>query len=347
MPPISHEQAGRLPVPEGTIHRATSEIADEERPVNYDIDLFERLNEEYRDRPIQNSANVAARRQMLSPVEQDRTAAGHADRIRYANDLQLKSILNDIDVTGRVVLDLGCGHGYMAAALVEHAGAERAIGVDIRETPSWPEHQDPRLSLVVGDMSKETVVAPESVDVVVSQVVFEHVNRPVQMLAAIYSSLKEGGAAWLRMNIYTARNASHAYNEVFFPWPHLLFEDTVLREFYRRNQPKPRHRFSWVNRMTVAHYLHVCREIGFDVVTVRRKISPIDVPFYLRFEDKLGRYQALDLETDFLTLVLTKGTDLAGQTAAAIASVNYLDRQRDLDVRIDQHLASKSESAAD
>jgi 2-polyprenyl-3-methyl-5-hydroxy-6-metoxy-1,4-benzoquinol methylase len=315
--------------------------------VNYDIDLFEQLNEEYRERPIHNTANVAARRQMLGPAEQDRAAVGHEDRIRFASDVQLKPILNDIDVSGRTVLDLGCGHGYMAAALAEYAGAARAIGVDIKSTPSWSEHKDLRLSLLVGDMSKETVVAPESVDVVVSQVVFEHVARPVQMLAAVYNTLKDGGAAWLRMNIYTARNASHAYSEVFFPWPHLLFEDEIVAEFYRRHHTRPGRRFSWVNRMTVAHYLHICREVGFDIISVRRKTSPIDVLFYLRFEDKLGRYQALDLETDFLTLVLTKGTNLAGLTADAIAGVNYLDRQRDLDARIEQHLAGKSESAAD
>lgn len=315
--------------------------------MTYDIDLFEQLNEEYRERPIHNTANVTARRQMLSPAAQDRNSVSHEDRIRFAGEMQLKPILADLDVTGRVVLDLGCGHGYMAAALVEHAGAARAIAVDVKSSPSWAEHKDPRLSLVVGDLSKAAVVAPESVDVVLSQVVFEHVARPVQMLAAIYNTLKDGGAAWLRMNIYTARNASHAYNEVFFPWPHLLFEDDVVVEFYRRHHGRNRRRFSWVNRMTVAHYLHVCREVGFDVITAHRKISPIDVSFYLRFEDKLGRYQALDLETDFLTLVLTKGADLAGQTAAAIAGVNYLDRQRDLDRRIEHHLTGKSESAAD
>ncbi len=99
--------------------------------------------------------------------------------------------------------------------------------------------------------------------------------------------------------------------------------------------------------MTIAHYLHVCREVGFDVITVHRKITPIDIPFYLRFVDTLGRYQALDLETDFLTLVLTKGTDLSAQTNAAVAKVNYLDRQRDLDLRIGQHLAGTNASATD
>ncbi len=132
----------------------------------------------------------------------------------------------------------------MAAALVEHAGAAQAIGVDVKSAPSWSEHKDPASAWSPAICRGRSIVAPESVDVVVSQVVFEHVARPVQMLAAIYNSLKDGGAAWLRMNLYTARNASHTYKEVFFPWPHLLFTDKVASEFYRRHHGRPWRSFS-------------------------------------------------------------------------------------------------------
>jgi SAM-dependent methyltransferase len=314
--------------------------------MRFDLDLFERLNEEYRATPIHAASSLAQRRRMLTPTTEDRAAIPRDERVRYAHDFQLKPILKDVDVANRTVLDVGCGYGYLSAALVECAGAARAIGVDVEPAPNWDEHRNPDIDLIHGDMSAAPLVAPESVDVVVSQVVFEHVTRPVQLLAAVYAAMKPGATAWLRLNIFAARNASHLYNEVFFPWPHLLFEDRVVAEFYRRHHALHQPRFPWINRMTVAHYLHVCRTLGFDLLEVRRKISPIDVPFYLRFEDTLGRYQALDLESDFLILVLGKGMDAARRTEAAVAGVNYLARQRELDGRIAQHQASTAENAA-
>jgi hypothetical protein len=50
--------------------------------VNYDIDLFEQLNEEYRERPIHNTANVAARRQMLA--RRNKTAPRSATKTGFA-----------------------------------------------------------------------------------------------------------------------------------------------------------------------------------------------------------------------------------------------------------------------
>jgi hypothetical protein len=90
--------------------------------------------------------------------------------------------------------------------------------------------------------------------------------------------------------------------------------------------------------MTVAHYLRATREVGFGIAAVRRHVAPIDVPFYVRFVDKLGRFQALDLETDFLTLVLTKGTNGHDASDAAIKAVNYVERQRALDEAVARYL---------
>jgi SAM-dependent methyltransferase len=298
--------------------------------VLYDLKLFEQLNEEYRERPIIAPSRVANRRRLLGA----QAVHTREESVRYAADRQLKPMLKHVDPSGRNVLEVGCGAGYMTAALVEHANAAAAVGIDVKTYPSWAENADPRVRLMAADLSVDRVVPSESVDLVVSQVTFEHVARPLQMLAAIHDALTVGGTAWLYMNLHTARNASHCYMEVFFPWPHLLFGDDVVQAFYEKHHGWPRKRFSWVNRMTVAHYLGACRELGFQIEEIRRTVSPIDVPFYLRFEDELGRYQALDLETDFLLLVLTKGTGDPERTATALASVNYYESQRALDAAI-------------
>jgi SAM-dependent methyltransferase len=312
----------------------------------YDLDLFEQLNDEYREHPIVPIAALANRRAMLSPTTQDRAVRSRQERVEYATNSQLKPILADVELDDAVALDLGCGHGFLTAALVESGGAAGAYGVDIKRYPTWDEHLDPRLEFLAADVSRDLVLPPNSIDVVVSQVVFEHVDRPLQMLAAVHALLKQGGTAWLRMNLYTARNASHRYREVFFPWPHLLFEDAVVEEFYRRHHERPR-QLSWVNRMTAAHYVHAAQRLGFGLVKVLRKVSPIDVPFYLRFVDNLGRYPALDLETDFLTLILTKGPVDDERTAACMAEVNYLERQLALDERIARFEAERDAATAE
>src|SRR6185503_331292 len=116
--------------------------------------------------------------------------------------------------------------------------------------------------------------------------------------------------------------ASHRYRHIYFPWPHLLFDDPQAAEIL---QGKGVSGFSWVNRMTAANYVHTCAEIGLEITHVSRKATPIDglVDFYLRFEDKLGRYPAYDLETDFLTLVLRK----APESLDRVPKLGYLERQ--------------------
>jgi 2-polyprenyl-3-methyl-5-hydroxy-6-metoxy-1,4-benzoquinol methylase len=314
--------------------------------VKYDLALFEQLNDEYRDRPIHALAPLAERQKILSPTADDQQVVTQAERQRYAADKQLKPILRDIDLAGKVVLELGCGHGWLTSILPEQGQVARAIGVDVQEFSSWDEHTDPRVSFVVSDLSQERIFQPESIDAIISQVVFEHVSRPLQMLQALYDLLKFGGQAWLRMNVYTARNASHKYREVFFPWPHLLFDDDVLAAYYAKHHGIEKQKFAWVNHLTVAHYLYAARQVGFDISHVRRWVAPIDVEFYLRFEDKLGRYQALDLETDFLLLVLQKNTVPAEEYAAPIASIDYVGRQQELERAIRAHKGEQRKQAA-
>ena len=78
--------------------------------------------------------------------------------------------------------------------------------------------------------------------------------------------------------------------------------------------------FAWVNRLTAAEYLQAFTEIGFRVRYLRRSVTDIDAAFYKRFEDKLGRYPALDLETDFLHVVVDKVAEVTEPPPVLVAS---------------------------
>ena len=277
---------------------------------SYDLSLFEELNEEYADRPL-----------VPSPVE--RTPAGYAERAKGVLD----RIQRYVDVEGDV-MELGCGQGWLTATLTSESNARRAIGIDIREGEHWKYHDKPDTAYIVGDLSRSQLVPPESVDLVISAVVFEHVHRPLQMLMALHRSLRLEGVAWLYFNLYRGPKASHVYRNVYFPWPHLLFTDAVCEAFFKKHHGRPQ-RFSWVNKLTAAHYANLAQNAGFETKLVDLHRTPIDLSLYRRFEDKLGRYPALDLETDFMTMVLRKVDQ-----PASVWGLDYLGRQALLDERL-------------
>lgn len=287
----------------------------------FDLELFEELVAEYRSRPLREK-----------PIKRDQKSQ------REKAEARIQRIQRelDMDFDDRVVLDLGCGHGWLPSLLPELGGARRAIGVDPRRYETWSEHSDPRVELVEADLSVDEVVEEGSVDCVISGAVLEHVSRPIEMLEAIHRVLAPGGRAWLYFNLYRGPSASHRYNEVPFPWPHLLFDDAVCRAYYKQEHGRRNVPFAWVNRMTIGGYVQTVDEVGFRIIDVKRRVVPIDVGFYQRFEDELGRYPALDLETDFATLVLEKqvpgrwrkGRDRPPQ------ELGYLERQRALDEAI-------------
>jgi SAM-dependent methyltransferase len=318
----------------------------------YDIRLFDELNEDYRDTPIWPASKSSQRAQTRYRTPRETAHDDQPSDDRRRRELQnsemergeVESKLRvfekqGFDVRGLDVVEIGSANGWLAAALPKRNGARSVVGVDIRPFVGWQTHADPRVRFVAGDITEdEGLLERESADAVVSLAVLEHVTRPLQMLEAIHAVLRADGTAWLYFNLYRGRNASHVYRDVHFPWPHLLFEDEVCTAFYREHHARDL-TFSWVNKLTLAEYVLACVEIGFEIRTLELDRVPIDPDFYLRFEEKLGRYPALDLETTFLTVILDKTDD----PSRVVPSLGYLDAQRRLEQRL-QHPRAKSSS---
>lgn len=306
----------------------------------YDLALFERLNEEWRERRRPRTEW----REHGTPASRPQVAASEvyagSDRAVRRAAGALVHAMGDLSFKGAEVLDLGCGRGWSSAFLRDYAEATRVVGVDIKRYSDWEQLRQPgSLEFHVADLSRDSSpVAFGTLDAVFSTVVLEHVHRPLQMLRQLRRLLRDGGHAWLRFNLHAGASASHRYREVFFPWPHLLFDDEVGRQFYEKWHGR-KWTFSWVNRMSVATYLLAASEVGFEVVTVRRDVPAIDIPFYLRFEDRLGRYTALDLETNFMTLVLR-----ATWAAHPPPQLDYLERQEALDRAVDAERAASADA---
>ena len=142
-------------------------------------------------------------------------------------------------------------------------------------------------------------------DFVYSNAVFEHVHHPYSMLRKAFELLRPGGRMYLSANLYRGPKASHRYREVFFPWPHLLFSDDVIAEYYV-SIGRQANRASWVNQLSIADYYDYFRLIGFELEGATFTKTPIDEAFYARFADRLERVPRYDLERDFLIATLRR-----------------------------------------
>lgn len=253
----------------------------------FDIDLFEALNAEYAAKPL-----------VAEPTGKD--DASRAERARR----RLETVHESIDLRGQRVLEFGCGAGFEIWYLDHWFGAD-ATGVDVVERRAWSSLTGERTHFVLADLATDRPFPADHFDRIVSFSVFEHVSHPYAALAALYDVLRPGGLAWISANLHRGPRASHHYRHVNFPYPHLLFEDDVFREFFRR-RGLTEQGASWVNRLTWAEYENHFERLGFRVKALKFTETDLDEPFYRRFESILGRYPTWDLTKDFFQVVLEK-----------------------------------------
>jgi SAM-dependent methyltransferase len=260
-----------------------------DRPkVRYDVELFAQLNAEYAERPL-----------VPAPRRYD-----HEAMIESAVG-RLRGVHRAIDLANRKVLEVGCGGGYELWYAAHALGAD-AWGVDVVERRSWPALAGDRVHLQVADLATLNPFAADTFDRAMSFTVWEHVLHPYRMLVETHRVLRPGGLFWMKANLHRGPQASHLYRHITFPFPHLLFSDDVISDALARRGVEV-DGSAWVNRLTWAHYEDYFREIGFRILALRFRETPLDEEFYQRFHDVLGRYPRWELSRDFFEVVLEKG----------------------------------------
>jgi SAM-dependent methyltransferase len=257
------------------------------RPPLMDLALLEALNDEYR-----------SRRLVAEPAKYDQ--ASREDRARR----RLLDVHYSVDLAEKRVLELGCGGGFEVWYLSHQFGAD-AWGIDVNERRSWATLSDERTHFVCADLATDRTFGDGFFDRVISFSVLEHVVHPWALLKELYRILKPGGLSYLSANLHRGPRASHLYRELYFPFPHLLFSDDVIREFRLKHHGR-NEGATWVNHLTWSQYEDYFREIGFVTRSLRFSEAPLDEAFYNRFDDILGRYPKWDLTRDYFYAVLEK-----------------------------------------
>jgi SAM-dependent methyltransferase len=258
------------------------------------LELFSALNEEYKNKPLIRRPRAFSRAALK--VEGDR-------RVQNLDRIFSRSAKRPLGIDDHV-LEIGTGRGNTAKALAEAINCT-VMGLDIIEYNEWESHKNKNLDLRVHDITVQEILGLGQFDFIYSFAVWEHIKHPFAALVAAYKLLKPDGIFYFSANLYRGPKASHRYRQVYFPWPHLIFDDSVFEEFYILLGQKPT-RPAWVNKLVSAEYDQYIRQIGFVELERWFNITAIDEPFYDRFDDILSRYPRFDLERDFIHLILTK-----------------------------------------
>lgn len=255
----------------------------------YNMELLEKLNEEYRDKPLAKEF-----------LKYD-----HKSQFAYA-DQRIRNLGELVELNGAKILEIGAGGGYTSRRLAEQYKCE-VIGIDIYESSIWSELGEVEgLNYMVVDLSDSNPYYQDSFDLIISYVAWEHIKHPFKVLQECVKILKPEGKIYIYANLYRSAMASHIYRTVYFPYPHLLFPDEIVVDYCLKNGVTQDwiDAFYYVNKLTYSEYKEYFKLLDLEVIHEKLVKRKLDLEFYERFEEKLGLYPISDLELDFFEVIL-------------------------------------------
>ena len=216
---------------------------------------------------------------------------------RIENYLQTQS-LSFVD---KEILEIGTYDGSSAYAFAE-LGAKRVVATDmaayyINQTPggvvsneaiakknmelkqtreAYSTVIDPqnasKVSFVEDDICTSKV-ASESMDVIVSWEVLEHITQPDEAFKQMSRILKKGGYAFHEYNPFFSVDGGHSLCTLDFPWGHARLNDSDFEKYvetFRPNEKEVSLSFfkNNLNRMTMSHLKDCMTQNGLEPISI-------------------------------------------------------------------------------
>lgn len=153
---------------------------------------------------------------------------------RLLADDSVRQVGGYVDLEGRVVLDVGGGPGYFAAAF-RSAGANY-LGLD-PDVGDFSAGGHPVAGMVRGSGTALPIVS-STVDVCFSSNVLEHVAQPTRMLDEMVRVTKPGGVLLVSFTPWLSPWGGHETS----PW-HYLGGERARRRYLRRAGREPKNRY--------------------------------------------------------------------------------------------------------
>jgi SAM-dependent methyltransferase len=129
-----------------------------------------------------------------------------------------------------------------------------------------------RVSFIEDDISS-SAVASESMDVVVSWEVLEHITKPNDAFKEMSRILKKGGFAFHEYNPFFSVDGGHSLCTLDFPWGHARLSNEDFERYLDEFRPEQKEvSLSFfqnnLNRMTQSHLTDCIEQNGLRIVSI-------------------------------------------------------------------------------
>jgi len=190
----------------------------------------------------------------------------------HQNERFLDRFPNLPSLTGKKVLEIGCGHGALCYELAKRGAAE-VVGVDLDEkriefANRYLPEKDADLSKVLHFSGRNIHDMEErDFDLVISKSTFEHVMDLETMLKTIYRLLSPGGTLYSGFGpLYNSFDGDHRL-VTLIPWGHLLLSDESRMRRFSKKTGNPIHTVEDMtfNMFPFREYERIFKESDFEI----------------------------------------------------------------------------------
>lgn len=210
------------------------------------------------------------------PDEVETVTAGYEDTIDGALSL-LDRVYPDFGrlVTGKLVVDFGCGVGWQSIALAKDFRC-RVVGIDSNSaTLSRAKANAAEFGVASDRLLFADRIPPEirnAAGLVISQNSFEHFPSPAETLAEMASLLAPSGVLLITFGPpWYAPYGSHMHFFCRLPWLNLIFlEKTVMKvrgKFRSDGATRYEDVESGLNKMSLAKFERIIASSGFELTS--------------------------------------------------------------------------------
>ena len=151
-----------------------------------------------------------------------------------------------IKYKNKIVIDVGCGFGGSLLHILNQ-GAKACYGIEydsVRTSAAVKflvnECKHPDKFLILNADARTLPIQKKTVDIVVSDAVFEHIINLEKVINELFRVMKTGGKACFSCgSTWLTYNGGHLWTYIPIPWVHLLFRQktivNTLKLFYKMN----------------------------------------------------------------------------------------------------------------
>lgn len=200
-----------------------------------------------------------------------------------------------IDFKEKNLLDVGCGTGVGAIALIKK-GAQKVTGIDInfeefgytyfKEIAEIQNVHRENITFIEGNICDENVLGPDVFDIIVSVDTFEHISDPKTALRNCKKFLKPGGHIVIAVSpLYYSPIGSHLWP--YFPkekdpWAHLRYDDITkvktIKEWHLKH-------FHNLNKLTIDKMRKYIKQ--FDLQIILESIGRCGEDMYEKYKAEI------------------------------------------------------------